>query len=555
MKYTVSLTAFALLFITAITSCKKGNEGPGTTDFQAITFKFGPDSISINIDKAVMVLKNMPRNYDVTQLGASAILPSGYSISADPATVKDYTKGVTYTVTTGQGTYTIQMTAPTYDAVNNPYGIYNAKQLSDIRNGLNDSYVLVNDIQLPDFNASNAATTTGISDYADHGWYSIGSRYVNGGHIIFRGTLDGQNHVIKNYATLYRSAGDPLPDGIDAGHNGKSTDGIFGYATRATFKNIGIQLAPAGIKAAIAGDGYGDVGSLVGLSDSCTISNCFVTGSSIITGNQNVGGLIGKSFYSTISKSYASITPASGNHAIKSSSDAGGLIGWALHTEVSDSYANCAILGSVNLGGLIGNINTTKVKSCFASGNVTETPNDVMGGLVASNSLGGLIGTVNSISPLKSEIQYSYATGNVTGANGANSDFHKSTRIGGLIGQIATSAGPVSVSFCYATGAVSRAWTSATAPYLTGGLIGTTTNGIFITNSVCTNYWDKTTTGQDNLGGGNATLAPDNGFTANGKTTAEMKTAGTFLNWDFSTVWIIAPGMNGGYPSLRAVAK
>ncbi|HEX6181742.1 MAG TPA: GLUG motif-containing protein [Chitinophagaceae bacterium] len=325
MKYTLSLAISGLLFITAITSCKKGNDGPGTTEFQAITFKFGTDSVSINIDNAVKEVKNMPRGYDVTQLGASAILPNGYSISPDAATTKDYTKGVTYTVTTNQGsTYTVKITAPAYDAVTNPYGIYNAKQLSDIRKGLNDSYVLMNDIQLPDMTASNAATTTGISDYKDHGWYSIGSRYVNGGNVIFRGTLDGQNHVIKNYTTKYRSIGDPLPAGIDAGHDGKSTDGMFGYATKATFKNIGIQLAPAGLIASSSDDGYGDVGGLVGMADSCIITNCFVTGNSNIAADQNVGGLVGKSWYSTISKSYASLTSASGNYVITSQSDGGG---------------------------------------------------------------------------------------------------------------------------------------------------------------------------------------------------------------------------------------
>ena len=70
-----------------------------------------------------------------------------------------------------------------------------------------------------------------------------------------------------------------------------------------------------------------------------------------------------------------------------------------------------------------------------------------------------------------------------------------------------------------------------------------------------TNYWDKEKTGQSVLGGGNGALATDNAFTANGKTTAEMKAQSTFVNWDFSSVWTVAAGTNNGYPSLRSITK
>ena len=85
--------------------------------------------------------------------------------------------------------------------------------------------------------------------------------------------------------------------------------------------------------------------------------------------------------------------------------------------------------------------------------------------------------------------------------------------------------------------------------------MGTTPNNVFVSNTVCTNYWDKATTGQTSLGGGNGALAQDNAFTANGKTSAEMKTAATFTYWDFSAVWNVAPGTNNGYPYLRSVNK
>jgi hypothetical protein len=75
----------------------------------------------------------------------------------------------------------------------------------------------MNDIQLPDLTAANAASSVGISDYSQYGWYSIGSRYVNGAHVIFRGSLDGQNHVIKNFTSSLQTRRNPPPTGIRSG--------------------------------------------------------------------------------------------------------------------------------------------------------------------------------------------------------------------------------------------------------------------------------------------------------------------------------------------------
>jgi len=557
MTKTLSHLLCSLFFAAVLFGCKKNDtkdETPG--QFQPITFRFGPYSNAITIDNKVQVIKNMPRSADARQLTAAAVLPAGYSISPNPATAQDYTKGVTYTVTTNDGkTFTMQITAPAYDAVLNPYGVYTAKQLSDIRKGLNDSYVLVNDIQLPDLTVSNATIITGISDYNDHGWYSIGSTYVNGGHVTFRGSLDGQNHVIKNFTTVYRP-GVSQPNGIDVGRNGKSTDGLFGKVTGATFKNIGIQLSTAGINDFDANnEGYGKVGALIGLADSSTITNCFVTGNSNIRGIQFTGGLVGYASNSTINKCYSNVTAATGNYVITSGGDGGGLIGSAFNCQVTDSYSSCSVISAVGIGGLLGSANACTIKSCYASGNVSEFPSNSVGSLIASNNLGGLIGTVSTIPQVTAIIQNCYATGNVTGANGSNSDFHKSSRIGGLIGQTSNSNSPVSVLNCFAAGTVSRIWTNASAPFLIGGLAGNTQNGVFITNAVCTSYWDKTTTGQTSLGGANGTLSPDNAFTANGKTTAEMKAAATYANWNFSSDWNIGSSTNNGYPYLRNVIK
>jgi hypothetical protein len=557
MNHTLIRIAFVFFIAVSFYACKKSNDDTKTpAQFQPITFKFGPDSTAIAISTATQVIKNLPLGVDPTQLTAGTVLPSGSSISPNPSSVQDYTKGVTFTVTNSNGqSYNVQITAPAYDAVTNPYGIYTPKQLSGVRNGLNYSYVLMNDIQLPDLNTPNSASVAGISDYNLYGWFSIGTKYVNGGDVIFRGTLDGQNHLIKNLSIKFRPGGNP-PAGIDASHQGRSCDGLFGFANHASFKNIGIQLADAGIMGIDpSGDGVGFTGSLVGLADSSTISNCFVTGAGSVTSHQFTAGLIGTSRTSKISKCYAALTAAAGHYSINSGGEAGGLIGYAYDSEVSDSYSSCSVQTSVNAGGLIGRINTCTIKTSYATGNVSETPYDAFGSLIASNAVGGLIGTVSSVAPFITTIQNCFATGAVAGANGVNIEFHKSSRIGGLVGQIASSSGPVSFTNCYAAGAVTRFWTNAAAPFYTGGLAGITPNGVFVSNGTSTNYWDKTTTGQTNLGGANGALAQDNAFTANGKTSSEMKTQATYSNWDFAGIWNAAAGTNNGYPYLRNVAR
>src|SRR5215471_21480292 len=98
MNHQLSKIFCAIALTAGIFSCSKKSSDstpPAPPQFQAITFKFGTDATPITMDNAVMLVKNMPRSCDVTQLIAAAVLPAGYSISPDPSTSKDYTKGVT----------------------------------------------------------------------------------------------------------------------------------------------------------------------------------------------------------------------------------------------------------------------------------------------------------------------------------------------------------------------------------------------------------------------------------------------------------------------------
>src|SRR5678816_4546888 len=108
MKFRL-LISFLLLALIGILSCKK-TEDPKPVEFQPITFKFGQDATPIVVSQATQTIKNMPRGLNLTQLIATAELPNGFTISPDPATAKDYTKGVVFTITNSQGgTYTMNL--------------------------------------------------------------------------------------------------------------------------------------------------------------------------------------------------------------------------------------------------------------------------------------------------------------------------------------------------------------------------------------------------------------------------------------------------------------
>lgn len=514
-----------------------------------VQFEFGSGNSPITIDSTNKILRNLPAGCNLQQLAATVSLPSGYTISPDPSTVQDYSKGANFKITGSQSSYNIKLTALPYDSLANPYGIYTVKDLSNIRHYLNGYFVLMNDIQLPGLTDANADGTTGISDYDGYGWYAIGSHYVNGGHIVFRGSLDGQNHLIKNLSITYRGSGLATPAGIDTvPHSGKSNEGLFGFAVGARFKNIGVQLA-GGIVGISPDEARGGIGALVGYADTCTFNNCYVTGSGPVSGGQDVGGLVGALRTGSMTRCSSSITHTSGNFAVV---NGGGLIGSAYFSSITSCNANADVTGTNPLGGLIGFVSTCTIQNSYASGTVVEAASNG-GSLTPYNTLGGLIGSVTSVAPSSTLINNCYAVGSVTGASSGDATFLGSSSIGGLIGNILSTASKVTVSNCYAAGATTRTFTNANpSTPLMGGLTGNTFNGVFAAaGGTSSNYWDRQTTTLSILGGGSAVIAQDNGLTANGKTTTEMKTQATYTGWDFTSTWGIDQSKNNGYPYLR----
>lgn len=438
--------------------------------------------------------------------------------------------------------------------VNDPYLISNLtdlRYLSEHNSDWSKSF-----LQTANIDATVSSTWNG-----NKGFFTIGSPSAS-----FYGTYDGGGYKII---------------GMYINRSSNMYAGMFGTVyTSATIKNINL------VGGYFSGDMY--TGSIAG-EVLGTITNC--TSSATVNGGKYAGGLV------CLIKNGITNSSATGNVTSGSGYSGGGLAAGATGT-VSNCFATGIVKGSTGIGGLLGS-SGGEVINCYATGKVTKLPfggSTTSGGLIGSaaklvsNSYatgnvdgdiaGGLLGeTTNNVTK-------SYATGNVD-ATGASQNI-----AGGLIGMIrhATAASYFSsVSLSFSTGTV-------IGGSITGGLVGFGKNlqkinitncysrskvnngtgalfgyfqedGAFITTSYATGqqggtnpggllsyglnvtltraFWDRDTTG--------ALVADASGWnqTDGGRTTAQMKAQGTFINWDFATVWAIDPAVNDGYPYLK----
>jgi flagellin-like protein len=334
------------------------------------------------------------------------------------------------------------------------------------------------------------------------GFNAIGDNYDS-----FIGSFDGQNQTISNLS-INRLYDDFV--------------GLFGaIGAGGEVKNVGV------INVNITGDNK--VGGLVGKNSNGNISNSNSTGN--VTGDNKVGGLVGVNNDGNISNSY-STGNVSGNKKV------GGLVGRnGLNGNISNSYSTGNVTGGRYVGGLVGKNSNGNISNSNSTGNVSGAGH--VGGLVGfnvgtvSNSystgnvtgnqyVGGLVG--RSINYEKGNISNSYSTGNVTGEY----------TVGGLVGE--NDEGRVSNS--YSTGNV-------TGESYVGSLVGKNDNGSPIWDS----YSTGSVTGDTYVGGlaGHNEGAISN---SNGLTTSEMQgsSAEDNMDFDFTDTWRT---VTGDYPELQ----
>jgi hypothetical protein len=220
--------------------------------------------------------------------------------------------------------------------------------LDAVRDNLAGNHTLMNDLD---------STTAGYEELASptanggKGWQPIGfaTPYGPTAYVGFAGTFDGQGHKIRD---LYIN------------RPGERWAGLFGSTDpEGVIRDISVM------NATVIGDEY--VGGLLAVTNG-PVSNCYCSGK--VTGNNDVGGLVGVNNHGTVYNSYFT-------GSVTGVDNVGGVAG-RNNGAVSDSYSTGNVTGESHVGGLAGCQSTGIITNSYSTGSVT-----------GSSSIGGLVGT------------------------------------------------------------------------------------------------------------------------------------------------------------------
>ncbi len=231
-------------------------------------------------------------------------------------------------------------TNPGDGSPDDPYQISTAEQLISIGSDpdmLDKCFILANDIVFdPNNDPAHVFAEAVIAPDTDN----TNSTYEG---IAFTGALNGNGYVVRNLT-------------IDDGGVNNDYLGLFGYITRGTVHNLGIENASVS-----GGDKSEYLSGLCGYNNFGRISNCYVEG--VVNGYRNIGNVCGFNFGS-----------------------------------VSNCYASGSISGYVDLGGLCGR-NSGIIINCYTRGNAKGT--DTLGGLCGHLDSDGVINNCYAITNLE----------------------------------------------------------------------------------------------------------------------------------------------------------
>ena len=337
----------------------------------------------------------------------------------------------------------------------NAIKIYTAQDLYNVRNNLNGSYVLMNDIDLAGYNGGQWVP---IGD-------SIWSNELQNAFGQFTGTFDGQGNVIKN---------------LKISGNKYDYNGLFGYVeSAAVIKNVGLEGTDINVTRTSATEGSFSAVAYVGgvcgyIRGNSTIYNCY-----------NIGNVVASASYS------------------RATSQVGGICGYVIASvsycynegNISSSASASSSYSSSSAGGISGFRGT--ISNCYNTGDVSSSASS-FGTYAAESYAGGICGD-NTIS-----ITNCYNKGKVTASS------PMAPRAGGICGD-----SEAIISNCYNTGSVSTTNTSTSNGGHTGGICGVqhspgsiyncyntgTVNDAFAAGGICgANYGDSSISNCYNAG-------------------------------------------------------
>lgn len=361
--------------------------------------------------------------------------------------------------------------------------IANAHQLQLMALNLGASYTLRKNIDM-----SELTNPAGLWNTAT-GFVSVGS-----GKTPFTGRLNGHGYTIGGLTINAPTANDI---------------GLFGHTENAAIENVGLTNVNI--------TGNKNVGGLVGYNVGGTISNSYSTGT--VIGYYTLGGLVGNNNAGRITNSYSD-SRVSGIAGSVNNDYLGGLVGYNYDGNITNSYSTGNVTGSASsygVGGLVGvnsNDGSTAISMSYSTGKVSGTA-----------YVGGLVG-ISYNSTTNTVISNSYSTGAVTGTayGGGLVGYNNNLNYGKT-----ANSNLKDISDCYSTGAVS-------VKNYGGGLVGVNYG------NVLASFWDKQTSGKSmGVGYGNSSGI-------GGLTTAQMGQRSSFTGWNFDTIWGLVPGRS--FPSL-----
>jgi hypothetical protein len=263
-----------------------------------------------------------------------------------------------------------------------PYKVATAEQLNKVREYMGSGIYFK---QTANIDLSDYLAVGGAGYNEGKGWVPIGSSESSP----FKGTYDGDSKDIT---------------GLFINRPEADYQGLFGYGGQHTnLKNI--NLLEVNIK------GKSFVGGLIGNFGFGQLENCHVSGKVEGTGNF-VGGLAGLYNNSDVDEGMKNCSTSVDVIGINY---VGGLAGKSGYTTIDSCYSSGSVTGVDIVGGLVGNVasnSNVKVTNSYSLASVTATGiNGRVGGLVGLN---------------QKAIENCYAAGQVTG-NGTN--------VGGLVGE------------------------------------------------------------------------------------------------------------------------
>lgn len=336
------------------------------------------DMTGINYKGTIVV----PEGEEITIVVAEGVTPAWTVKSA----VENEEPNVTYEDTNGNelvknesGAFVESVPAgPAWDGEGTseaPYLIEDVAGLKAFQASINSGEVsgevyfkLAKDIDL----ATDAVSL--FSEGVTPNWEPIGTKENP-----FTGTFDGDGKTISNLIVV-----------------GEANQGFIGYADTATIKNINIEnttVIGTDCVGAIAGQVY----------SSSVIDNCHVTGNIQITGQTNVGGIVGKYYTKVTNSSVIGDEPSTSfvkgvYYASNLEGDnVGGIMGHGGENNnfVGNTVKNITVSGTRKIGGIVGTTDrATDVSGCVVENVILETTAtvDYATNKADTMALGGLIG-------------------------------------------------------------------------------------------------------------------------------------------------------------------